>query len=254
MMNTINFTRKTIQRMAWFFIVLMINQIFFPVAAMALTSGPTQPEVQSFQPVGTTDMVNVFSGDFNYNIPLFEVPGPDGGYPINLFYNSVTDANKEASWTGLGWNINVGSLTRSMRGLPDDFNGEQVSRKLDMLKNETVVAGVDLGLEIGGYDGAKNILKNVGVSLSLGVNYTYNSYRGAGFSIDPTIGIKGSFGDAGAGGNYSPRLSLGLNLSTNSAASLNTSFSMSRTRGAISQGINFGMSFNGREGLSSMSL
>lgn len=247
-----NPNRKIMQRIAWFFIILMINQIAFPAAALALTSGPSQPEVQSFQPVGTTEMVNLFSGDFSYNVPLFEVPGPDGGYPVNLFYNSVTDANKEASWTGLGWNINVGSLSRSMRGLPDDFDGEQVTRKLDMLKNETIVAGGNVGLEIGGYDGAKDILKNIGASLSLGVSYTYNSYRGAGFSIDPTIGLKGSFG--GDNGTYKPRLSLGLNLSSTSMASLNTSFSMSKTTGDVTRGFNFGLSFNGREGLSGMNL
>ncbi len=247
-----NPNRKIMQRIAWFFITLMINQIAFPAAALALTSGPSQPEVQSFQPVGTTEMVNLFSGDFSYNVPLFEVPGPDGGYPVNLFYNSVTDANKEASWTGLGWNINVGSLSRSMRGLPDDFDGEQVTRKLDMLKNETIVAGGNVGLEIGGYDGAKDILKNIGASLSLGVSYTYNSYRGAGFSIDPTIGLKGSFG--GDNGTYKPRLSLGLNLSSTSMASLNTSFSMSKTTGDVTRGFNFGLSFNGREGLSGMNL
>lgn len=248
-----NPNRKIIQKTAWFFILLMVNQIAFPAAALALTSGPSQPEVQSFQPVGTTEMVNLFSGDFSYNIPLFEVPGPNGGYPVNLFYNSVTDANKEASWTGLGWNINVGSLSRSMRGLPDDFDGEEVTRKLDMLKNETIVAGVSGGLELGGYDAAKNVAKGIGLSLSLNVNYTYNSYRGAGFSIDPTIGLKGSFG-GGSSGTYQPRLSLGLNLSSTSAASLNTSFSMSKTTGDVSRGFNFGLSFNGREGLSGMNL
>ena len=58
--------------------------------------------------------------------------------------------DSESSWTGLGWNINVGSLTRNMRGLPDDFDGEKISRKLDMLKNETVVAGNTIRMEIGG--------------------------------------------------------------------------------------------------------
>ncbi|WMX16223.1 hypothetical protein [Aureispira sp. CCB-E] len=242
-----------LQRLAWFFIFLIVNQVVFPATALALTSGPSQPEVQTFQPVGTTDMVNLFSGDFSYNIPLFEVPGPDGGYPINLFYNSVTDANTEASWTGLGWNINIGSLTRSMRGLPDDFDGEQVTRKLDMLQNETVVAGVTGGLEIGGYDKFGKAVKGLGLSLSLTTNYTYNTYRGAGFSIDPTIGLKGSFGGSG-GGNYKPNLSLGLNLSSTSMASLNTGFSMSVSGENVTNGFNFGLSFNGRDGLSSLSL
>lgn len=241
------------KRAAWFFIFLMIQQIIFPTAVLALTSGPSQPEVQSFQPVGTTEMVNVFTGDFSYNIPLFEVPGPDGGYPINLFYNSVTDMNQEASWTGLGWNINVGSLSRNMRGLPDDFDGEQVTRKLDMLDNETIVAGVSGGLEIGGYDAAKDVFKTLGLSLSLGTNYIYNTHRGAGFSIDPTLGIGGSFGN-GKNGTFSPNLSLGLNLSSTSMASLNANVSMGYSTTKSTNRFNLGLSFNGREGLSNLSL
>src|SRR5690606_25655561 len=104
---------------AIFFVVLMVNQIVFPTVASALTSGPTQPELQSFEPVGTTEMVDLFSGDFTYNIPLFELPGPNGGYPINLFYNSVTNPDAEASMVGLGWNLGIGAINRQMRGLPD---------------------------------------------------------------------------------------------------------------------------------------
>jgi len=50
----------------------------------ALTGGPAQPEFNSFTPIGTSDMVNLASGDFNYNIPIMDV----GGYPLNLAYNS----------------------------------------------------------------------------------------------------------------------------------------------------------------------
>jgi hypothetical protein len=244
MSHLTNPNQRIMQRVAWFFIVLMINQIGFPVVALALTSGPTQPEVQSFQPVGTTDMVNLFSGDFNYNVPLFEVPGPDGGYPINLFYNSVTDANTEASWTGLGWNVNIGSLTRSMRGLPDDLNGEKVKRKQDMLKNETVQAGLSVGVELVGLEMAR-------FGLSLGTSYIYNSYKGAGFTIEP--GTSASFGAKGDG-KFNPGINLGLSLSSIDAASFNTGFSLGQEKDNSSQGFNFGLSFNGREGLSSMTL
>ena len=63
--------------------ISMLAQLFTPTA-WALTTGPTTPEVQSFTPYGTSDMVNLFTGDFNYNIPLIELPGPNGGYPFNL--------------------------------------------------------------------------------------------------------------------------------------------------------------------------
>lgn len=214
MMNTINFTRKTIQRMAWFFIVLMINQIFFPAAAMALTSGAAQVEYKTFAPAGSSNMVDLFSGDFNYNIPLLEVPGSDGGYPINLFYNSVLSPDQEASWTGLGWNINVGSLSRTMRGLPDDFNGEAISRKLDMRLDETTTIGVSGSAELAGFDVGS-------LGLSLGVNYIYNSYKGPGMSIDPMAKIAINKSVSAGGLSFSPNLSLGLSLSTLDAATVN---------------------------------
>jgi hypothetical protein len=43
--------------------------------------GPSQPEMTSFKPAGTNDMVNLFTGDFSYNIPLLDV----GGYPVIFF-------------------------------------------------------------------------------------------------------------------------------------------------------------------------
>ena len=102
---------RFLSRVSWVMLFIQVYQIVFPCALLALTSGPTQPELQSFEPAGTSEMVDLFSGDFNYNIPLLEVPGPNGGYPINLFYNSVTEGESEASMVGLGWNIGIGSIT-----------------------------------------------------------------------------------------------------------------------------------------------
>ena len=83
--------------------------------------GPGQPEMKSFQSVNANNMVDLFTGDFSYNIPLLDV----GGYPVNLHYSSGITMDQEASWVGLGWNINPGSISRSMRGLPDDFDGNE---------------------------------------------------------------------------------------------------------------------------------
>ena len=37
-------------------------------------------------------MVNLFSGNFSYNIPLLDV----GGYPVNLYYNGEIGVEQEA--------------------------------------------------------------------------------------------------------------------------------------------------------------
>ena len=82
-------------------LISMFNQIFATNLAFALTSGPTAPEATSFEPIDTTDMVNPLTGDLTYNMPLLEVPGPEGSYPLSLSYHAGIQPNEEASWVGL---------------------------------------------------------------------------------------------------------------------------------------------------------
>src|SRR5438128_12587154 len=97
---------------SFIFLISFCLQFFSLQSALALTSGPTQPEAQNFQPAGANDMVDLFTGDFSYNIPLFELPGPNGGYPFNLSYQSGVTMDQEAGWVGLGWNFGPGSISR----------------------------------------------------------------------------------------------------------------------------------------------
>ena len=71
------------KRAVSFALLLIITQGIFSESAMALTSGPSQPETQQFAPAGMDNLVDPFTGDFSYNIPLMDV----GGYPINLNYH-----------------------------------------------------------------------------------------------------------------------------------------------------------------------
>src|SRR6266702_3888765 len=68
-------------------------------------------------------MVDLFSGDLKYNIPIMDV----GGYPVNLSYHSGGNMEDEAGWVGMGWSLNPGVMNRTMRGIPDDFTGDQSS-------------------------------------------------------------------------------------------------------------------------------
>ncbi|HEY4205206.1 MAG TPA: hypothetical protein VGM31_00265, partial [Puia sp.] len=102
-------------------LLVFFTETFAPSLSYALTSGPTQPEVNSFEPVDTTDMVNLATGDFTYNMPLLEVPGPEGGYPLSLSYHAGIQPNMDASWVGLGWTVNPGAINRSVNGFPDDW-------------------------------------------------------------------------------------------------------------------------------------
>lgn len=98
--------------------------------ALALTSGPNLPEYTNFESVEATDLVNLSSGAFTWTLPVMTVPGPGLGFPIVLSYHANSNQKDEASWVGLGWNIQAGSITRQVNNLPDDFK--------DVTINETI--------------------------------------------------------------------------------------------------------------------
>jgi hypothetical protein len=195
--------KKIFRIIACYLAFTLLFNYCWPVAAWALTSGPSQPEVQSFEPAGTTDMVDMFSGDFNYNIPLLTVPGPNGGYPINLAYHAGVTMEQEASWVGLGWNLNVGALNRSLRGLPDDFKGEKVKQTVSYKPNVTLGLAMSKRSVLssnpkstqGGYEilgqteenlmiGSTVTSTNLKWGVSKGISFTFNNYRGIGIGLN----------------------------------------------------------------------
>ncbi len=153
----------------------VVKTTTLPVLPGDSKGGPDQPEVQSFTPIGTSDMVDPFTGDFSYNIPLMDVDG----YPINMAYNAGVTMDQEASWVGLGWNLNPGVVNRSMRGLPDDFNGQD-SIKKNMNLKEHINVTTNLGSyypEFFGLSGSQ------AASLLSHVSLSYDSYKGIMASI-----------------------------------------------------------------------
>ena len=222
--------RKRIIASVTFFVFLF--EMLHPLTSFALTSGPSTPEVASFEPATTTDMVDMFTGDFNYNLPLFEVPGPNGGYPLNLSYHAGSTMESEASWVGLGWNINVGAINRESRGLPDDFNGDQISIKKDLKSNYTIGANVGFGFELFGQDAGEG-------ALQLGVGLYYNSYRGMGFNT--SVGFNTSMG--GSSG------SLDLSFDTQEGVGVNPSTSIGVSKECSLQ---LGIGYNSKRGLTDL--
>ena len=98
--------------------------LVYTTASFALQGGPTQPDYIEFETSDMKDMVNLLSGNFAYSIPLGEVPGAYGSYPLSISYHAGISPQKEASWVGLGWTLSPGSIIRDVRGVPDDqFHG-----------------------------------------------------------------------------------------------------------------------------------
>ncbi|MEI9920515.1 MAG: hypothetical protein WDO14_17240 [Bacteroidota bacterium] len=109
---------------ACLFILVIVQSIFQPTITYALTTGPHQQEYTSYESPGSTDMVNLSTGDFTFSLPLVEVPGPEGSFSLPLTYNAGIGTEQEASWVGLGWTMNAGAITRNINQFPDDANGE----------------------------------------------------------------------------------------------------------------------------------
>jgi len=62
-----------------------------------------------------------FTGDLQFSMPILTVPGRNGlDYTIYLDYNSAVRARQQASWVGLGFNVNIGKVTRSVVNRIDD--------------------------------------------------------------------------------------------------------------------------------------
>lgn len=199
-------------------LVALINQIVFPTVALALTSGPTSPEFSSFEPVATTGMVNEFSGDFTYNIPVLNVPGPDGsGYSLSLSYHSGENVEGEASWVGYGWTLNPGAINRGKSGFPDDANGDQVQYFNNIPANWTLAVGLNASasLEAFSIDGI--------IGLSANHMARFNNYRG--FSRVSGVNVSVLSGLASVGTSISDgQSSYSANINPAALVSLYSSF------------------------------
>lgn len=231
----------------------MVNQILFPLTAKALTSGPTQPEVQQFEQIGSSDMVDLFTGDFSYNIPLLNV----GGYPVNLSYKSGVGTDDEASWVGLGWNLNVGAITRNMRGIPDEFRGDEETIFQESYRKPNKTWGLNLGpsiefvgKEVNGIEVEKNKKPQIGFDMGL----FYNNYKGYGVEYGIDMGLN-------AGKNAKVPYTAGLGLAANSQEgstvkpSLNYQLDfVDNEKKKIGVGLGLNTSINSRSGMKAINL
>jgi hypothetical protein len=241
----------------------------YPATPQQKTSsigGPTQPEMESFKSVNTNNMVDLFTGDFSYNIPLLDV----GGYPVNISYHSGRSMDEDASWVGLGWNINPGSVTREMRGLPDDFSGGyDTIRKVANIKANTTV-GVTGGANV------EIVGTPIGLGANIGVfNNTYNGWGAEiGINASISVGLKGAgtqtSGEGSTDNNSaasdsshnSSSLSAGLSLTDNSQTGITINPSLGyrfqyhalQDIGSPSVGLQLSAPYNSRTGLKDIQL
>jgi hypothetical protein len=236
--------RIFLKTISFFFLLEILVNIAAPSVSWALTSGPTAPEATSFEPVDTTDMVDLKTGDFTYNLPILEVPGPGGGYPINLSYHAGILPNAEASWTGLGFNINPGSISRLVNGFPDDhFNvnnldhtfwegGEESTSSIGISVGIANIATVSANLEF-----SQDTYRGAGVGASAGAGLGFN-YMGATAQLTYTAGIT-PYGNV----YQSKGMNVGIGTGVAGAASLSAGGNVDLSSGEVSTST--GVSFLG---------
>ena len=235
----------TQRKIATVLLVVFVTELLRPAAALALTSGPAQPEVQSFQPAGVSDMVDLQSGDFKYNIPLLDIDG----YPLDLGYHSGSGMDDEASWVGLGWTLNPGSINRQVRGVPDDMKGDDATVQHHTKPMVTIGGRVTAKTEIFGF----GVVSGSG-SVSYGAYI--NNYTGIGAEIAANAGISLSRTD---GGMMTGGLGFGISSDSQKGVDVSPYASLSIADNAsnslISQaGLSASLGYNTRSGMKSLSL
>ena len=238
------------RKKAFLLLIIMILEILAPIPTWALGGGPDQPEFRSFVPANVTEMVDVGSGSFAYNIPLGQI----GNYPINLAYQSGITMDQEATCVGLGWSINTGAIKRQLRGIPDDAKGDPVVKSFNVKDNITHGLTPAVGMELFGW----NILNEAGEAVThFGVNLptigvAHNNYTGPSVDVSITAGFS-----AGQPGGSKLTSSLGLTVNSMSGVSVNKNFSanINKIEGEdVNLGMSMGTGYNSRSGLRALSL
>jgi YD repeat-containing protein len=112
-------------------IAFSIFVIFLYRSAAAQTTAPV-PDLKtvSFASPNVANMlkfgnipIGLATGTPNISVPFYTVKIGDITLPIDLNYHSAgIKVSEDASWVGLGWNLDAGgNITREVRGLPDEI-------------------------------------------------------------------------------------------------------------------------------------
>lgn len=117
--------RKSKRSIATFCLLNILFQLVTPLkgysaSLLVLSSGGGTPVAAS-----ASSMVDGYTGDFRYSVPLITLPGPNGeSVSVSAGYKAGIGVNQKASWIGLGWDYSPGEITRQVVGAPDDHNGK----------------------------------------------------------------------------------------------------------------------------------
>lgn len=122
------FLKKSKKSISSILVLSLIFQLTFPLTTVAHTNGISSSGGGNPVASALSSMVDGYTGDFRYSVPLATLPGPNGeNVSISASYHAGIAVNQKSSWVGLGWDYNPGEITRQVVGAPDDFNGRVVT-------------------------------------------------------------------------------------------------------------------------------
>lgn len=75
--------RRLVRAVACFLLLEITGTLLFPSISLAMM-GPTQPEFTAYEAPGSSDMVNLSTGDFSFQVPVLDVPGPERSFSLPL--------------------------------------------------------------------------------------------------------------------------------------------------------------------------
>lgn len=166
--------RRLLKSISVTILTVFVVEMFAPLAIKA--NNTSQPEFAGGSSMNS-ELVDTFTGQFHYSVPLLEVPGTHGAsYPVVLNYNSGSGPESDASWVGYGWSLNSGSIARNKRGFADDMFNEEIHYYNKTEDITTVAVGPTLSTNVELFDN-----KAFG-DLGLGGNFYIRHNTVKGFS------------------------------------------------------------------------
>lgn len=100
-------------------LILSIYMTFATISSHAQVNitSPSATEIVRYERIP----VSYFNGLPSIEIPIYTIQSKDITFPISLSYHaSGIKVNQYPTMVGLGWNMNIGAITRVVNGLPDE--------------------------------------------------------------------------------------------------------------------------------------
>lgn len=240
------------KHIAVFMAVLILDPVLHFKTIKAAAGGPTQPEFSGFTAVSASNLVDPFTGNVGYSVPLFDI----GGYPVTLSYSGDIGMDQDAGWVGLGWSLNVGSINRGLRGVPDDFNGTDVLKQWEK-RRQHYTYEVDLQkvksemLPLQKTQQGDTLLR----TRKSGISISFDNYTGLGFGINMATAEKDIYtlkSITDTSEEYlKSQIAAGLNASKSTGEIISSITTTRRVRNLLqkSSKLNFNFDYNSRTGL-----